>query len=119
MYSGFDERDYYVFVTDKDDKPIATETLTFVRSTRLKKIFNTELSRIQKEFKTRKDLLTAEQCRPAGEATLEWLSTNAPEAAKPALGRMSPLKLYRVYVSVENGALVETEPEEVGHWPAR
>ena len=27
MYSAFDERDYYVFVTGEDGNPIATETL--------------------------------------------------------------------------------------------
>jgi hypothetical protein len=118
MYSGFGERDYYVFVTDRDGKPIATEPMTFVRSTKLKKVFNTDLSVIQKQFKTRKDLLTAEQCRPAGNATLKQLVELAPEEAVPKLRQMSPLSLHRVYLSLEDGAIVETEPQEVGTWPA-
>ena len=116
MYSGFAERDYYVYVTGRDGKPIATETLTFVRSTKLKKIFNNDLSGIQKQFKKRKDLLTAKQCRPAGDAVLEWLVTNAPDSAKSTLRQLSPLSLHRIYISIEDGAIVETEPEEVGLW---
>ena len=92
MYSDFDERDYYVFVTDRNDQPFATETIAAVRSTKLKKIFNTELSRIQKQYKKRKDLLTAEQCRPGGDYTLQWLFENAP-AARQSFTAGLPLRL--------------------------
>lgn len=119
MYSGFSERDYYVFVTDRNGKPVATESLAFVRSTKLKKIFNNDLSQIQKQYKTRKDLLSAEQCRPAGNVTLAQLVELAPDHATAELRRLSPLSLHRVYVSLEKGMIVETEPQEVGSWPAR
>ena len=118
MYSGFSERDYYVYVSDRDGEPLATETLAFVRSTKLKKIFNTELSGIQKRYKKRKDLLTGDQCRPAGDATLKWLVENAPDSAGSRLRDRSPLRLYRVYISVDRGTLVETDPQEVGQWPS-
>lgn len=116
MYSDFDERDYYVFVTGRDDQAIATESLAAIRSTRLKKILNTELSRLQKEFGIRKDQLTAGQCRPGGDYTLDWLVHNAPASAQEALRRVAPLRLYRVYITEEDGKLVETAPQLVGEW---
>lgn len=118
MYSDFDERDYYVYVTDRNDQPIATETLAAVRSTKLKKIFNTELSRIQKQYKKRKDLLTADQCRPAGDPTLKWLFENSP-AAQASFRAGMPLRLYRVYITEENSKLVESTPQMVGEWSSR
>ena len=116
MYSDFAERDYYVFVTDRNDQPIATETVAAVRATKLKKIFNTELSRIQNKYEKRKDLLTAEQCRPGGDYTLKWLFNNAPDSAQASFRGQMPLRLYRVYITEENGKLVETKPQRVGEW---
>lgn len=115
MYSDFDERDYYVYVTDRDDQPIATETVAAVRSTKLKKIFNAELSRIQKQYEKRKDLLTADQCRPGGDYTLKWLFDNAP-AAQTGFAAGMPLRLYRVYITEKDGALVESVPQMVGEF---
>lgn len=116
MYSDFDERDYYVYVTDGNDQPIATETVAAVRSTKLKKIFDTELDSIQKKYKKRKDQLSAEQCRPGGDYTVKWLYENASDAAREVFSTGMPLRLYRIYITEEKGELVETPPQLVGEW---
>jgi len=116
MYSDFADRDYYVYVADSQARALGTETLTDFRSTKLKKIFNTRLSKIQKEHGKRKHQLTAEQCAPAGIHTLQWLYENSSPAARKVLRAGAPLGIYRVYISVEDGKVVETEPEAVGRW---
>ncbi|MDA0810880.1 MAG: hypothetical protein O3C21_00595 [Verrucomicrobia bacterium] len=118
MYSDFDERDYYVYVTDRKDQPIATETVAAVRSTKLKKIFDTELDSIQKKFKKRKDQLSAEQCRPGGDYTVKWLYENASTEARQLFDAGMPMRLYRIYITEEKGELVETPPQLVGEWSA-
>lgn len=117
MYKSFGDHTYYVFVADADGEPIPVQSITHVRTSRLKKIYDGQLREIQKNVDSRKRDLTPEQRRPAAEETLRWLYANTREEARPILDRSRVLRLYHADITLEDGAILQHDPELVGEFP--
>ena len=111
MYRNFSDLTYYVYVTDGGDNPVAVESLTYNRTTRLRKIYDDELEPIRLELRKRRAELTPEERRPAGEYTLRWLVENSPRHGQRALAELGTLRFYHVNVTVVEDAVGELEHE--------
>ena len=67
MYASFSDHTYYVYVAGKDDKPLALQKVTDgIRTSKLKKPYNTDLDKKRKELGKRTRHLSAEERREAG-----------------------------------------------------
>ncbi len=113
MYHNFSDLTYYVYVADGDGEPIAVQSLTYNRTTRLRKIYDDELEPIRLELRKRRAELTPEERRPAGEHTLHWLVENSPRHGQRALREIGTLRFYHVNVTVIGDAVGEMEHELV------
>lgn len=111
MYRNFSDLTYYIYVTDGEDNPVAVESLTNNRTTRLKKIYDDELEPIRLELRKRRAELTPEERRPAGEHTLRWLVENSPQHGRRALAEIGTLRFYHVNITVVGDAVGELEHE--------
>lgn len=113
MYASFSDHTYYVFVADKDDKPIALQKVTKgIRTSKLKKPYNRDLDKKRKELgKRRTRHLTAEERREAGEQALAQVYRNCNPVAKASLEKLAPIKLYHVDIYMEEGRVDERPPQ--------
>ena len=122
MYSDFSDETYYVWLADAEGKPIASQSVTGLRLGRIKKVYNKGLLEARQNAKSsegktpRKRDLSSEQKLPSGVATLEWIYESSNEAARAELRRSSPIRLYEVDITIEDGRVVESAPELVGEF---
>ena len=112
MYSKFEPRTYLVYLASADGQPLPTNGTINMESSALKKRYGIELNRPEMKARQKGSHFdwTAEQKRPAGEATLAYLrETFAPQAF--AEGQLDGLRLIDVRIRRENGKLEVTEEE--------
>jgi hypothetical protein len=113
MYDKFPDHTFYVFVADKDGRPIPVHQLTGINTSKLKKPYDKALDKIRKDLGKRKLELTAEERRPAGEAALEALFKITPPDQRAALATHTPIQLYHVWILSEKGKAVEQPAEKI------
>jgi hypothetical protein len=120
MYGDFPDRTYYVYVADEGGRPLPLFDQFGYRSTFVKRIYDRKVGDIVEELANAGEepelhLLTVDQVRPAGDATLQWLVEND-RRRKRKSGPGPALQLVQVSVTVRDGSLVR-EPRVVGHFP--
>lgn len=123
MYESFSDYSFVVYVADRDGEPIPVQRLTSQKTSKLKKIFNTEQKQVRKELEAAGvkiegyRFMTREQRRPAGEKTLKWLYKNSKNAGAEELRKHAPLRLYYLHLRVGEGGF-ERELELIAEVPA-
>lgn len=118
MYSNFTEYDYVVFVADQNSDPLPLEYISLgTRTARLKKNYNGHINAVCKANKNpdggtpRKQDLTVEQRRPAGEKSLTWLWNTIQSKSTDRLEGVTELQIYQIPIYVKDGHMVPPEPE--------
>ena len=111
MYSTFSDHTFYVYVGGGDGEAIPLQTLTGIRTSKLKKPYDRRLDKERKRLKKRKRELTAEERRPAGEESLRQLYANSSVEARARLEAHSPLQLYHVDIYLKDGEVDERPAE--------
>ena len=102
MYSSFGQSTSYVYITDGEDRPLATRPTLGVSTPKLKKIVDTTMSREAKRLGGGRSKMTPEQIAAVGERVLANLrsSSNSPEHGT--------LRLYEVRLRLEHGRFDRT-----------
>ena len=119
MYSNFTDFDYVVFVADQNGDALPLEYVSLgTRTARLKKQYNGLVNKERKKLKTesgtpRKQDLTIEQRRPAGEEALNWLWSTVQSKSTKRLEGVTELQLYQISIFREDGKIVTPEPEHI------
>ncbi|HSJ02225.1 MAG: hypothetical protein ACAI34_16420 [Verrucomicrobium sp.] len=105
MYSSFEKQAYYVYVTDREDRPLALYPTFGNWSSGVKKIFDGYFKAEAKVLKKPSKKMTAEESRPAGDAALRQLRDTGryPEEVKKHAG----FRLYKVDISLKDGVIVK------------
>lgn len=116
MYSDFEDTAYYVYLTDRDDKPLGIWPTLGSWPTAVKKTYDALLkSHIAKlkdaakaqggKYSKRIYQMDGEECRPAGDATLRQMTSTSkfPEEVAKHAG----FRLYQVDITLENGRIVK------------
>jgi hypothetical protein len=118
MYSTFTDQTFYVYVADQDGRPVPVQDITYARTSKLKRIYDTGLKKARDAAgKRKRDLAVAER-RAAGLETLQWLfDTTRPEGQAILRRDYRALQLYHVDVLVREGTTVEAPPELVAELP--
>jgi len=103
MYSSFEKQAYYVYITDKGDKPIPNYPTFGTWPSHVKKIYDGEIKAIAKDLKKASKKLTPEERYPAGNAVLKQLRDNStyPDEVKKYPG----LRLYQVDITLKDGRI--------------
>ncbi|CAN5198499.1 hypothetical protein BH23VER1_BH23VER1_35530 [soil metagenome] len=114
MYSRFSDATFYVYLADGAGEPIPVQSLTYVRTSRLKKVYENELRDISKAIGTPKSKLSPAERIPAGEKTLRWLYDTTRPGGKPLLEEHGSLRLYHVDLALDDGHITESAPTLVG-----
>ena len=123
MYESFSDYSFVVYVADREGEPLPVQTLTSQKTSKLKKIFNTEQKQVRKDLESAGvkiegfRFMTKEQRRPAGEKTLEWLYANSKNADAGELRKHAPLRLYYIHLRVGDDGF-ERETELIAEVPA-
>ncbi len=115
MYQKFDDFEYFVFLTDGSDKPIALEKETNgLKSNKLKKRYDNLIDVATtpegKSIKNRD--ITPEQARPSGLRILKWLSETY-----DGLQEYDVLRLYKVKLWMKDGRVAEDKPVLIAEYP--
>jgi len=114
MYASFSDHTYYVYVAGKDDKPLALQEVTDgIRTSKLKKPYNSDLDKKRRQLGKRTRHLSAEERREAGEQALAQVYRNCNPAARERLEKLAPLRLYHVDIYMEEGKVDERPPQFV------
>jgi hypothetical protein len=111
MYDRFTDHTFYVYIADKDGEPIPVQSLTGIRTSRIKKPYDKALNVVRKRLDKRKRELTPEESREAGMAALLKLYEDSPPAGQTKLEALSPLRLYEVDIYARNGAIEKEAPD--------
>lgn len=122
MYSDFEEQAYYVYVTDRDDKPVSIGDIFGMAPSDVKKAYDQklkkEVQRLKDEAKgrgqkySRKIIeMSAEECRVAGDATLRDLREHT--KYQDAVRQLNGLRLYQVDIFIKDGR-IEKNTKRVG-----
>jgi hypothetical protein len=112
MYSDFEKQAYYVYVTDRDDKPVPVGEVFGIAPSDVKKAYDDklkiEIDRLKKEAKAHGEKypkkiieMSPAECRPAGDAALKELRDNCQN--QDAVRRLNGLRLYQVDITVKDG----------------
>lgn len=120
MYGDFPDRTDYVYLADKDGQPMPMHDYFGYRTTFVKRIYSRQVRDIYQQLKKAGEepelhLLTVEQLRPAGDATLRWLVEND-RRRKQKKEPVPPLQLVEVDVEIGDHRL-ERRPRVVGLYP--
>jgi len=122
MYSDFEEQAYYVYVTDRDDKPVSIGDIFGMAPSDVKKAYDQklkkEVQRLKDEAKARGQKysrkiieMSAEECRVAGDATLRDLREHT--KYQDAVRQLNGLRLYQVDIFIKDGR-IEKNTKRVG-----
>jgi len=123
MYESFADYSFIVYVADRHGDPIPVQAITSYKTSKLKKIFNTEQKAERKKLEAAGvqvdgySTMTKEQRRPAGERTLEWLFEKTKPSGIEALREAAPLRLYYIHLRVGDDGF-ERETEFIAEMPA-
>jgi hypothetical protein len=114
MYSTFEDTAYYVYVTDLDDKPLPLVPIVKRTGSEVKKLYDLllkkEIARLKDEARARGEKyrsriyqMKGEECRPAGDATLNQLLETA-QLPKEINGQPG-LRLHQVDITLVDGSI--------------
>lgn len=127
MYGGFPDRTHYVFLADGAGKPLPMHDFFGYRTTKIKRIYSNEMRDIyqalreagtgDEEGELELHTMTAEQLRPAGDATLRWLVANDRRRKQRRGAPLPPLQLYHVDVDVGPDGRLRSVTRLVGEHP--
>ncbi len=125
MYGGFPDRTHYVYLADGAGTPLPMHDFFGYRTTKIKRIYSNEMRDIYKSLKAAggedEDLklhtMTAEQLRPAGDATLRWLEANDRRRKQRKGAPLPPLQLYHDDVDVGPDGRLRRTARLVGTHP--
>ena len=120
MYSSFSDYSYYVYVTDRDGNPIPLESLMSIRTSKLKKYYQSQLNPIRDRVResgqpwTGFRRLDVESRVPAAREALRWLVENCKPSAKSELESRRPLSFHQVGIWVDGKEMTEVDERIVG-----
>lgn len=129
MYGGFPDRTHYVYLADATGQPLPMHDFFGYRTTKIKRIYSNEMRDIYRSLKAAADdedededsielhTLTADQLRPAGDATLRWLVANDRRRKQRKGAPIPPLQLYHVDVDVAPDGRLRRSARLVGMHP--
>ena len=130
MYGGFPDRTHYVYLADGEGRPLPMHDFFGYRTTKIKRIYSNEMRDIYKSLKESADAgggedggevelhtMTAEQLRPAGDATLRWLVANDRRRKQRKGAPVPPLRLYHVDVDMGPDGQLRRTARWVGAYP--
>jgi hypothetical protein len=123
MYESFSDYSFNVYIADRDGNPIPVQSITSYKTSKLKKIFHSEQKAERKKLEASGveidgyQFMTAEQRRPAGEKTLQWLFEKTKPSGLEALRAAAPLRLYYIHLRVGDQGF-ERETELIAEVPA-
>ena len=115
MYSSFSDYSYYVYVTDGNGDPIPLESLLSVRTSKLKKYYQSQLNPIRDRVRasgakwTGFRRLDVESRVPAAREALRWLVENCKPGAKAQLEAKRPLAFHHVGIWVDGKEMTEVD----------
>ncbi len=124
MYGGFPDRTHYVYLADAEGRPLPMHDFFGYRTTKIKRIYSNEMRDIYKSLKAaggeddeiELHTMTAEQLRPAGDATLRWLVANDRRKKKRDGKPVPPLRLYHVDIETGPDGRLRRTPKLVGEY---
>jgi hypothetical protein len=125
MYGGFPDRTHYVYLADATGTPLPMHDFFGYRTTKIKRIYSNEMRDIYKSLKAAAGeedevelhTLTADQLKPAGDATLRWLVANDRRRKQRKGAPVPPLQLYHVDVDVGPDGRLRRVARLVGSYP--
>ncbi|MFN0130124.1 MAG: hypothetical protein ACKV19_25955 [Verrucomicrobiales bacterium] len=125
MYGGFPDRTHYVYLADGDGNPLPMHDVFGYRTTKVKRIYSNEMRDSYKSLKAAAGeedevelhTMTADQLRPAGDATLQWLVANDRRRKQRQGAPLPPLQLYHVDVDVAPDGRLRRTARLVGTHP--
>lgn len=125
MYGGFPDRTHYVYLADAEGRPLPMHDFFGYRTTKIKRIYSNEMRDIYRSMEAAADeegevelhTMTAEQLRPAGDATLRWLVANDRRRKQRKGEPLPPLQLYHVDVEVAPDGRLRRAARLVGLHP--
>lgn len=103
LYTNFDGKTWYVYLTDQDDKPLPTVKVARVRTSRVKKVYDSRLRKLQGKKKGKRQPQSAVQS-VAAEQTLDFLL--ALKGLRLPAG-LEELRLYRVDLVISNQSILK------------
>jgi hypothetical protein len=108
MYSGLnDDVDLY-FVRDSEKQPVPVLSAYGIKTSRVKKMFNTELGELLKPRRAKRSEATPEEMREAGDRVLAYLLDQMSEGQK-AIYPHDDIELVRIMVTMRDGKFTRTE----------
>ena len=108
MYSSFDDRTYLTYLQSPSGEPLATVTAVNMVSSQLKKRYGDGLEDLDEQYEGSHFDWSAEQKRPAGLATIDYLrEVHAPAAFRG--GQLDGVRLIDLRLFLEDGKLVRKE----------
>jgi len=116
MYDRFTDHTFYVYVADSGGDPLPVQTLTGIRTSRIKKPYDKALDKVRKSLDKRKRELTPEESNEAGLTALRKLYDDASPSGKEKLAEHSPIRLYQVDIYAIDGEIDKRPPELIAEW---
>ncbi len=101
MYSSFTNKTFYVYLADGTGQPVATPASTGLRTSQLKKIYQSELHEEEQPPGRAQSRLTIEEKRAAGERVLATLKGSQWVRERSKLPPV--VRLYEVNISFREG----------------
>jgi len=114
MYSKFEDTAYYVYVTDRQDQPVAIYPTFTTWASAVKKMYDAKIKTIAAHLKKPSKALTADEVRPAAQAVLTQLrkESRTPDEVQKHAG----YRLYAMDIWLEEGQIVK-QPRLLGESP--
>lgn len=123
MYQSFSDYSFIVYVADKNGAPIPVQTVTGIKTSKIKKIFKNEQeaerARLE-EAGTKIEgyrFMTKQQRKSAGEAALVSIFKNTKAKGEAALREAAPLRIYYVHLRMGDSGF-EREEELIAEMAA-
>jgi len=101
LYTTFDGKTWYVYLTDQDDKPLPAVAVTRTRASRIKKIYNSRLRKLQTKKKGRNRDTPSSQLM-AAQQTLDYLLSLKRVRFPP---QTEEIRLHRVDLVLTNQSI--------------
>lgn len=101
LYTTFDRKSWYVYLTDQDDKPLPAIQATRTRTSRMKKLYNSRLRKLEAKKKEESPQNSALET-VAAQQTLDFLLSLKHVALPP---ETREIRLHRVDLRLTNQAM--------------
>lgn len=123
MYSNFEKQAYYVYITDKNDQPVAMYPTFGNWPSGIKKMYDGKLKEVVNDlkakannqgttYKTKIVNMTSEECRPAGDATLKQLVESS--RTQDEIKKHTGFRLYQMDITLNKEGNIVKKTKLVG-----